>query len=466
MLDKVIAYIRKWQMLKSGDKVIVGISGGADSVCLLLILHKISEMMDLEIRAVHVHHGLRGEAADRDEAYCVQLCRSLAIPCAVYHKDIRALAKQRRQSEEETGRDVRREVFDRELAEYGGTKMALAHHRNDNAETMIMNLARGTGLKGLGGMQPVNGIIIRPLLGVPRGEIEEYLEGQQISYCEDLTNLSDQYTRNRIRNHVIPCLEQINPQAVGHISAAMERLRLVQEYIDQQTNIWYESCIRFENRGIILLAAEFEKVPEVLKPLVLKRIITELAGIGKDIAAKHLEAVTGLLLLQTGRNISLPYEIIVVRCYEGLKFGKKPDAVKLIEPVMLPINAEVEIDGKIIRTRTKTSAKETLNLGEKHYTKQFDYDIIKNSICIRTRKVGDYIVIDDQGNRQKLKAYFINNKVPRDERDRILLIADGSHIMWITGMRQSKAYQADAKTKKILEIEIEQISEDKDGRDA
>jgi len=466
MLDKITAYIKEWHMLEQNDNVIVGISGGADSVCLLFVLYKLREVFSLKITGVHVNHGLRGEEAIRDEDFAVRLCRQMGIFCAVYRKDVRMIAKQRRRSEEETGRDVRREIFAHAMQTYEGTRIALAHHQNDNAETMLMNLVRGTGLRGLGGMRPVNKEVIRPLLCVNRTEIEDYLAEQKVSYCEDATNQSDLYTRNRIRNHVLPYLEEkINSRAVQHIADSMDRLRQVQEYLDQQADIWYQNCIRFENQDIILLGGKYAEVPEALKPILLQRILEQLAGARRDIAAGHLGAADSLMRLQTGRQTSLPYGITATRCYEGLRFSKRTDAAQIPEPVPLPINGQVETGGRIVRTTVREAGADPANSVEKHYTKQFDYDIIKSNVSIRTRKAGDYIVIDHQGNRQKLKAFFINNKVPREERDQILLIAQDSHILWIIGMRRSMACQPNEYTKNIIEIEITKATEDKDGGD-
>jgi len=466
MLDKITAYIEKWNMLESNDNVIVGISGGADSVCLLFVLYKLKEVMHIDITGIHVNHGLREEAADRDEAFVRQFCSRLDIPCAVYRRDVGMIAKQRKQSEEEAGRDARREVFAEALKTYGGTRVALAHHKNDNAETMLMNLARGTGLRGLSGMKPLNGQLIRPLLCVTRQEIERFLAKEDISYCDDVTNRSDLYTRNRIRNHVMPYLEDgVNLRAVEHIADTMERLRTVQEYLDDQADIWYRDCIRFQNQDIILVGKNFEAVPAALKPLILQRIMTESAGAGKDITARHLAAAGRLLEQQTGRRISLPYGMTAVRCYEGIRFSQATAAGNKTGPVGLPVNGEVKVGSRLIRTKVKEGGTVSAISCKKHYTKQFDYDIIKSNVSIRTREAGDYIVIDDQGNRQKLKAFFINNKVPREVRENILLIAEGSHVLWIIGMRQSKAYQINAYTKRILEIEIEEVTEDKNGRD-
>jgi len=234
MLEKVKNYVKKWQMLTEEDCVIVGVSGGADSVCLLLMLLEMRKEIGFDIVAVHVNHGLRGEEADEDEAFVKQFCVERDVLLETYFANIEDVAKERKMSTEEAGREVRRECFEQARIKYKGTKIALAHHQNDNAETFLFRLARGTGLKGLGGMAPVKDEYIRPLLCVARNEIEAYLREQGISYCADASNESDEYTRNRIRNHMIPYLEtEINSKTIEHMSETMEQMRQVQDYLEQ-----------------------------------------------------------------------------------------------------------------------------------------------------------------------------------------------------------------------------------------
>ena len=208
MLEKVENYIRQWKMLEKGDKVVVGLSGGADSVCLFLILEELRKKIGFEILAVHVNHGIRGEEAKADEEFVKTLCEKKEIPCRSVSVDIPKMAVEYRMSEEEAGRTARREIFEQAAEEWGGTRIALAHHQDDNAETFFLHLARGSGLRGLGGIYPVNGMYIRPLLCVGRKEIEDYLKGREMSYCIDATNMEDAYMRNRIRNHVIPYFKE------------------------------------------------------------------------------------------------------------------------------------------------------------------------------------------------------------------------------------------------------------------
>lgn len=440
MYRRVREYIKTWQMLGREDKVIAGISGGADSICLLFILLKLKREMGLDVAAVHIHHGLRGETADRDEAYVRGVCKKENVELFVYHEDVKKYAREHGLTEEEAGREVRRRRFLEVMKEQGGTLVATAHHKNDNAETVLWNLCRGTGLKGMGGISPKNGVWIRPLLCLERKEIESYLKKRGISYCTDETNLEDNYTRNRIRNHVLPFLEKnINEKSVVHIAECAAKFSKLREYIEAETARYIKECAEKEDEKITVIKKSYEQVPDALKAEVMHGITCEASGRQKDIEEIHVKSLQELMERQVGRRIDLPYGLEAVRCYEGICLRKKVKAEKVEEK-------------PLFHMRIFEKNVESVTFSQKNYTKWFDYAIISNTVKIRHRKPGDYIVIDKGGRTQKLKQYFINAKVPREERDRIWLAADGNEIMWIVGYRQSQAYQITEHTKQILEI--------------
>lgn len=461
MLNKIAAYMEKWNMVEKGDRIIVGISGGADSVCLLFVLLELQKKIPFELTAVHVNHGLRGEAADADEAYVTALCRRQNVPCIVYREDVKRLAKERKQTTEEAGRQLRRELFEKTLIEKGGGKIALAHHKNDNAETFILNLARGTGLKGLGGMRPVTGHFIRPLLCVERSEIESYLEERGVDYCTDETNYEDDYVRNRIRHHMIPYMErEINRKTVSHMERTMEHLREVQSFLESETEKYLPGCVERTAQGYTVWGEAFGELPEVIKPLVVKRLLTELAGKAKDIESVHIEMVQQLFEKQASRRVDLPYGLVAKRVYDGITIGRqieKTPEIKtaiVLEPEEGHSKSVFFLNYKICYRILKREEWEQ-KITQKSNTKAFDYDIIGDMITVRTRRAGDYITLHSDGRTKKLKAYFINEKVKEELRDEIPLIAEGSHLLWIVGYRTNPAYKVGRNTKRILEIQIE-----------
>lgn len=236
--------IVQFHMIEHGDVVIAGVSGGADSVCLLLTLCSLREKFGFEVKVCHVNHCLRGAAADADEEYVKKLCGELGVECRVFRKEVELIAEKRKQSCEEAGREVRREAFEQMCAENGGTKIATAHHRDDQAETVLLNIARGTGIRGLCGIVPVRDNRIRPLLSLTRDRIESYLRERGIVWRVDATNEEDDYTRNRIRHKVLPVLEnEVNDQTVKHLESLSRQAEEICEYLDYSVRQLWKTCV-------------------------------------------------------------------------------------------------------------------------------------------------------------------------------------------------------------------------------
>ena len=456
MYQKIKAYIKKNEMLKTGDKVVVGVSGGADSVCLLFMLLELRREYDLELFVVHIHHGIRGDTADADAEYTKDICRKFNVECQIFHEDVLEYAKQQHLTVEEAGRNIRRQRFEQVRREKSADKIALAHHQNDNAETLLWNLCRGSGLNGLGGIAPVDGVYIRPLLCVQRKEIESYLKKREISYCIDETNEEDHYTRNRIRNHVIPYLEsEINEQTVAHMSETMEQMRKLGEYVKTEVERYLENCAECGKDSTWLLKKkEYLEVPETLRHYVLHELLCRIAEHKKDVESVHVRLLEGLMDHQTGHEIHLPYQIQAVRNYEGIFLRKGSAGCRKRGMQKTQDGESGSTPEEMFVTRVFEREAGPVLFPKSIYTKWFDYAIIKNAVKIRHREAGDYITIDRNGKTQKLKQYFINEKIPADMRDKIWLVADGHHIMWIVGYRQNQRYQITENTREVLEIKL------------
>ncbi len=450
MVEKVIRYIEKHKMIENGDTIVLGISGGADSVCLFLVLLELRKRYNLKILAVHVNHNLRGDEALRDQKYVEDICKNYQVPCTVVSVDVKEEARKRKRSVEEAGREVRKEAMEKGV----GYKIATAHHSNDNAETMLINLARGTGIGGLTGIMPVQGQRIRPLLCVTREEIEAYLKEHNQSYCTDSTNAENIYTRNSIRNQVIPKLEEeVNQQTVLHMNQAMEELQKIEDYLQMQLLQSWEACaIVYEEQQRIVISQEaLRKQVEIIQERVMKKALEKMAGCQRDIGRVHVSQLLELLEKQVGREIHLPYHLVGKRVYEGIEIRKVEENVGLIGMKMVIPGKTYLSDGTTIETRVLYKD-EMDEIQEKPFTKYFEYDIITEVPCIRTRDIGDYIVINGNGNRQTIKKYYVNNKVSEQLRDRIPLITIGEEVLWIVGYRRSSNYVADQNTKRVLEI--------------
>lgn len=476
-MKRIEKFIQKYHMLTCGDRVIAGVSGGADSVCLFLMLLELREKIGFDLIAVHVHHGLRGEAADQDQQFVEALCEQHRIPLEIFRVNLESIAKKRKQSLEEAGRMVRREAFDSVCKKYGGNKIALAHHQNDNAETLLWNLSRGTGLDGLGGIRPVNGKFIRPLLCMNRKEIEEYLAKRKQSYCIDETNAETDYTRNKLRHLVLPILEeQVNSAAVRHMNETMEQIWELQEYMQEQVEAAYQECVQehFEKVCWIQIQQKsFEIFPELIKKMVIRKGMEQVGGKKRDLSHKHVDVMMELMNKQVGRTLDLPYEMHAKRNYEGIRlekqrtysFGEEKKA-EIMQECMAELNipGETILADRNLKLRCKILEKpknlSIKDIPQKIYTKWFDYGIIKSSLYIRTRQAGDTIVIDEKGHQKKLKNWFVDEKIPKEVRDSQLLLAENNEILWVLGHRMSQAYQVKQSTKWILQIEVETYKSD------
>ncbi len=483
MERKVLDYIKKHQMITAGDRLVAGISGGVDSVCLLFMLLYCQKQIPFTWTAVHVNHRIRGEEAKRDQQFVETLCREHGIPCRVFEENVEAFAKEKKLSVEEAGRTVRQRCFQTVMEETGAIKIFLAHHQNDNAETMLLNLARGTGLNGLGGIRPVNGNCFRPLLCVDRREIERWSKTAEVQWCEDSTNQGDHYVRNRIRNHVLPYLErEVNAGTVLHLQEVSEQMQELKSYVDEQTAEAERQAVRVirsENAAdgtdrperLLILEKPMKALHPFLQKELWRKELIRTAGREKDMSRQHIEALEGLLEKQSGRRVELPYGVEAVRCPEGVflqktqKRGKgkarspqRDTQKEECKEILLCVSGKTEIPWAKTELRC-TLAEEKADffaeqLHPSPYTKWFDYDIMKNGLTVRTRRPGDFLVIDEKGSRQKLKAWFINEKIPSEERDRIPLLADGSEILWVLGYRRSSARFVKDTTRRLLRIEF------------
>lgn len=465
MLVKVRNYITENEMIRPGEVVVAGVSGGGDSMTMLSLLRELQEKMGFSLCAVHVHHGIRGKEADRDCILVEKQCETWGIRCITYHYDVPRLSKEWKMGHEETGRLVRREAFEKTAALYrkeGRTvRIALAHNQEDLAETMLHNLARGTGLRGLSTMRPVSGEIIRPILCLGRKEIAHYLKENHLPSIVDSSNLSDDYTRNKIRHHILPVLEEeINPQAAAHMAETALRLAQAEDYLAGKGRELLAQQRREE--GGYLLTKGFFQVDKILSVYALQQAFENLAGRRKDITAVHLEQVLVLGDMQVGRRICLPYELFAQKTYEGVFLGKisqdlwerkeNTDFSDKSWEILIPGSTECPLGG----IDAKIFAWEGQKIEEKTYTKWLDYDKIIGSLCIRTRREGDTLIVNAAGNKKKLNRCMIDGKIPREMRDGIPLIACGKEVLWMVGYRISEKYKINADTKQVLQLKFYQ----------
>lgn len=455
MRDKVLATIKKFNMIESGDNIIVGLSGGADSVCLLLVLNEIKDILDICLYGIHVHHGLRGEDADKDAKFSQELCEKLNIPIKVVYRNIRNEAKKLKISEEEAGRKARYEIFEKKKNELGKAKIAIGHHMNDQAETVLFNIIRGSGLKGIGGIRPVRDSIIRPLIECTRREIEEYCNNKLISFRHDISNESDIYSRNKLRLHVIPYIEDnFNPSFIKQISVMSELVREDDLCLDKiATKFLNHYLIKTNPNKIYLDISKLMELDKAIRKRVFRKAILNINPILKDYEHKHIVIIEELLSKETGKKIMLPYGIIVEKIYNNICF-RKEELIDYPWEYLVKIG-EGSINIKEINGSFKFRVFENHNFTDfpkSRYTKWFDYDKMISNLTIRNRREGDYIYLKRLNGKKSLKNFFVDEKIPRENRGKIALLAEKSNIIWIVGYRINEHYKVTNNTKKILEI--------------
>lgn len=454
MYRLVEKFIEENHMIQQGDTVLAGVSGGGDSMAMLNILRRFREKKNFTLQAVHIHHQIREGEADRDCVFVEEMCRKWGIPCRIYTYPVPVLSKKWKVGLEEAGRMVRRDAFAQEKKRLGisdkNTKIALAHNKNDLAETMLHNLARGTGIRGLSAMRPADGEIIRPVLCLEKKEIVHYLNEENIPSILDSSNLSDEYTRNRIRHHILPLMEQeINQKAVAHMAAASGFLGEADEYFRKEGHKLLERSKRTEDS--IFFENLFSEQEKLLQKYAAMEAMEILSGRCKDFTAFHVQMLLSLFSMDTGKQISLPYGLSALRTYGGIilkKTSKEKGSEKEIKE--LPIPGELScVYGHFA---AKIFLYEKQKIEEKKYTKWLDYDKIKNKLYVRTRQPGDYLIINREGSKKKLARVMIDDKIPGEERDLIPLVADGEEILWIAGGRLNERYKITAATRRVLEL--------------
>ena len=445
MQKKVLQYIKDNKMLCSRPRVVVGLSGGADSVCLLLILKEACKEAGATLVAVHVNHGIRGEEANRDEAFCKRLCEENNIVFKAYKFSVPDIAKEQKLSLEEAGRMVRYQSFYEAAGENG--VVAVAHHQNDQAETVLFNIARGSRLKGAVGMMPVRDRIIRPLLCVTRSEIETYLKENGVEYCTDSTNLGNDYSRNSIRNQVMPLLNEINPKATAHFAdfaaGALEAESFLEEYT---CSCFLEKSKNLQDKILLDIKGVHSYIVGRLIRMVFERLEVGL----KDITKKHVDEIVMLSSKRVGANKHIKSGVWVENTRDGLLFYKKSEA-GVIEPIEINPPTRISLDDKAYMEFDIIEWDDNKKITNEVYTKYLDYDKIKFGLQLRGWQQGDIIAINN-GHHKKLKQYFVDEHVSRCKKEEALLLADGSNIVWVVGKRIGADYKITENTKRVLEV--------------
>ncbi len=474
--QKVVSFIETRNMISRGDKVVAGISGGADSICLLFLLCEIRKKIGIELRVVHVDHGIRKEASE-DAEYVRSCCERWNVPFKLVHEDVPLMASKWGMSEEEAGRRVRYEAFEKEADEWAGVsggniKIAIAHNMNDNAETILFRLFRGTGLKGLTGIPYTRKTgggyeIIRPLLGIQRSEIEEFLEDKGIRWVSDATNDEDVYSRNRIRHNIIPEAEDISRGAVKHINETALMLTETEDLLLGLEEECLKEC-RMENPVIEdkpgtavigLRIDQLEKYHIAIKKRVILACLSEVTGGGKDVGSLQTDQVLELMARPENRKIDLARGVSAFREYDSIFICAKGESSDFGGSDDDNLRGHLETESFTLQEIISENPMFIENLHREgisnEYTKWVDYDKIDGQIEVRSRRTGDHFLTRKQDGfygRKTVKEYMIDQKIPSRLRDSIPVIASGSKCIWLVGYRLSDDVMITDNTTKVMKL--------------
>lgn len=456
MIKRVIEIVESKKMIYKNDNIILGLSGGSDSVTLFHILRRLKDIYKFDLEVVHINHGIRDESYD-DAIFCENLCKEYGVQITVYNIDIKDIAKKENISIEECGRNKRRQCYDKHFKENRCNKIALGHNLNDVAETFLMQLIRGSGVQGLGSIRSKTKDIIRPLIEINKKDIEDFCKLEGYRYVVDKTNFTMDYERNRIRNHLIPLLEQkYSKKIVNTINRTSKILEEENKYLEQISKEKFEQLKEIEENSISLNIKNLKREHKAIRKRIVRHCIHYMNKTLKGITFRHTEQVIELLNKENGKSINLPSKLIVKKNYTMVKFYK--ETKKTNKQIELEINKKYYIEQELFFLSINDK-KITINENEQLILQKQFYSEKNLPFILRSRAINDKIYFKTLGGNKSIKKYFIDEKIPKETRENILLIAQENKVLIIldSKKRQSNLFfdiGTNNTNKKILYLHI------------
>ncbi len=456
MIEKVKQTIIKYGLLKQNERVVVGLSGGPDSAALTVALAQIASSIGVKIIVAHFNHGLRGREANEDERSAGRLAKKLGLPFV--SRKMENTAVPQGLSPEDFYRRQRYQFFDEVAKSNNAGKIALGHNLQDQAETVLLHLLRGSGLEGLKGIMPLRGgKYIRPLIEISREEIVSFLDEAGIAYRQDSSNESNLHLRNKIRRELLPYLKkEYNPKIDEALAQMADILREENKFIRESVNSAFKTtCIKKQKNKIILNIEYMCMLPLAIQRRLLKELLENFSSQKNGITFLHINSLSKLLHnLESGKKLSLPFGIEARREYENIilertKEGKKQ--VDYLYPLEIPCTIYLAQRNLTIRLQLVKKSKIDFTVKNKDY---FDLDKIHFPLVLRNRREGDWFQPLGMAGRQKLKSFFINHKITQQKRREIMLLVDQQSVIWIENMHLNEQVKITPETKNVLELEI------------
>ena len=480
VMKRIEGTVEKYRMLSPCDRVVVGVSGGPDSMALLEALRSLREKYALTLFVAHVNHGLRGTRADEEEAFVRRAGEGMGLICECLKLDIRAICRKGKKSVEEAGREERLRFFEEVRRRHGAGKIALGHHRRDQAETVLMNLLRGSGAEGLKGMLPVReGLYIRPLIELSKDEIVGFLRSKGLPFMIDDSNVETGYLRNRIRHRLLPELKEgYNPRIEENLCRTAEIMRLDDDFLQGEVRRICDDrrIVRSDSAGpeIRISIPEWLRLHEALQNRLIKNLLLKCAKAHRGVGHIHIQAVrdfmasqhaSGFLHLPLNLEIRREYDQVVIvqrrrrarrsACTES-DAGTLTDPAENVGPTVsldVPVPGVIDLPGCPLRFRFSFAERPAVRFDGRQ-TVFMDYDCIVLPLTLRFPRPGDRIRPLGMDGTKKLKDEFIDRKIPLLMRKRTPLIADAHSVLWVVGFVLSDRVKITDRVKKILKIEI------------
>lgn len=457
MLKKIQNTIDKYNMLQSGDKVVVAVSGGPDSLVLLHVLYQLRKQYHIQLLVAHYNHLLRQDAR-QDADFVGALADKLKLPFYLGEGNVAQYAKDHKLSIQVAARDLRYQFLDRIVTETGSQKLALAHQLDDQGETVVMHFLRGPSPRGLAGIPPVRGKIIRPLIEVSRQEIEEYLKDNRLKALIDASNLKTVYLRNRVRLELMPVLKKYNPNLVVRLSHGAEIFREEDRYLAEETDRQWAKLSSWEQGKLMVNFRGYDELPLAIKRRLLRKCYREVAHQAPDLSFPQVERVIAWLENPTtGKRLQWPQGVRI--CFNGkdIVFYHENTGRSDTEPgsYTLTLNGPGQVklpQGKLVVEWVDKAlwAKEQLKtMGP--WSVLVDGDKVAFPLTIRTRKPGDRFFPLGLGGSKKLKDFFIDLKLPSEERDRVpIVVSSDGEIIWVVGLRLDERFKVTGETQNLF----------------
>jgi len=440
-------------MLSEGDSVLIGLSGGPDSVCLTIILDKLRDNFNLSLYATYINHGLRPDEVVREISSCRSLCDRLGIRFIPKSINLEEYVKENNLNLQEAARELRYKMFDKMAEELRVTKLALGHNADDQAETVLMRLIRGAGRRGLSGIPPVRGNIIRPLIETRREEIEEFLADVNEPFLTDSSNLKEDYFRNWLRHNIMPEIKKQNPSFVDNVVKTADIFRDEDAYLEIiVTKTLMRLISRKTDNSIELFLSPLENIEKPILRRIMRRVLAEI-GADRGIDLVHVDDILRLVKEnQSGDMLNLPKGLRVVKKYSTLLLTSEEQSAGFT-PCAFEVPGKVTLEGAGIVIKAEVS--EMMQDGcDGRMKAVFDFDRLFFPLYIRMREDGDYFYPAGFGMRKKLQDFFVDCKVPHEERDSVPIVVSGEDIIWIAGYRMDERFTPKDFTKKFVTLSI------------